>query len=198
MPIHSDALPIYNVDDYAYTILAQKISAVAGVSQVLVFGQKPFAVHVQVNPAALAARGIGSRRCAMRWPRPPSTGRRAISRPSTRRSRSTPTTRSSMPRGFATSSSPGATARRSGCSDIADVIDGMQGRRAPAPGSRASAAEVLAIQREPGANTDRGRRQRSRRDAAAARLGAAVGACRSGVGPLASDPRRRASTCSSR
>ena len=35
------------------------MSTVNGVSEVRIFGQKPFAVHVQVNPAALAARGIG-------------------------------------------------------------------------------------------------------------------------------------------
>jgi hydrophobe/amphiphile efflux-1 (HAE1) family protein len=57
--VHSDDLPIYKVDDYAYTILAQKISAVPGVSQVLVAGQQDFAVRVQANPAALAAHGIG-------------------------------------------------------------------------------------------------------------------------------------------
>ncbi len=56
--VNSDALPIYKVDDYAYTILAQKISAVTGVSQVLVAGQQDFAVRVQANPAALAAHGI--------------------------------------------------------------------------------------------------------------------------------------------
>jgi multidrug efflux pump subunit AcrB len=55
---YSDDLPIYKVDDYAYTILAQKISAVSGVSQVLVAGQQDFAVRVQANPAALAARHI--------------------------------------------------------------------------------------------------------------------------------------------
>jgi hydrophobe/amphiphile efflux-1 (HAE1) family protein len=57
--VHSEDLPIYKVDDYAYTILAQKISAVPGVSQVLVAGQQDFAVRVQANPAALAAHGIG-------------------------------------------------------------------------------------------------------------------------------------------
>jgi len=56
--VNSDALPIYKVDDYAYTILAQKISAVTGVSQVLVAGQQDFAVRVQANPTALAAHGI--------------------------------------------------------------------------------------------------------------------------------------------
>src|SRR5471032_816854 len=56
--ISSDDLPLYKVDDYAFVILAQKISAVVGVSQVLVAGQQDFAVRVQANPAALAARGI--------------------------------------------------------------------------------------------------------------------------------------------
>jgi hydrophobe/amphiphile efflux-1 (HAE1) family protein len=57
--IHSNALPIYKVDDYAYTILAQKLSTVKGVSESRIFGQRPYAVRVQINPAALAARGIG-------------------------------------------------------------------------------------------------------------------------------------------
>jgi hydrophobe/amphiphile efflux-1 (HAE1) family protein len=57
--VYSQAMPIYRVDDYAYTIVAQKISTVNGVSESRIFGQKPYAVHVRVNPAALAARGIG-------------------------------------------------------------------------------------------------------------------------------------------
>jgi len=55
----SDALPIYRVDDYTYNILAQKLSTIAGVSEVDIAGQQQYAVHVQVNPLALAARGIG-------------------------------------------------------------------------------------------------------------------------------------------
>ncbi len=57
--VHSDALPIYKVDEYAYTILAQKLSTVAGVSEARIFGQQPYAAHVQINPAALASRGLG-------------------------------------------------------------------------------------------------------------------------------------------
>jgi hydrophobe/amphiphile efflux-1 (HAE1) family protein len=57
--IHSDAMPVYRIDDYAYTILAQKMSTVKGVSESRIFGQKPYAVHIQVNPGALAARGMG-------------------------------------------------------------------------------------------------------------------------------------------
>src|ERR1700751_4844331 len=57
--VFSDGLPIYRVDDFAYTILAQKLSTVPGVSEARIFGQQPYAAHIQVNPNALAARGIG-------------------------------------------------------------------------------------------------------------------------------------------
>jgi len=57
--VHSDALPGYRVDDYANTALAERLSTVEGVGQVFIFGQKPYAARVQVNPAALAARGLG-------------------------------------------------------------------------------------------------------------------------------------------
>jgi hydrophobe/amphiphile efflux-1 (HAE1) family protein len=57
--VYSKALPIYKVDDYAYTIVAQKLSTVNGVSESRIFGQKPYAVHVRINPGALAARGLG-------------------------------------------------------------------------------------------------------------------------------------------
>ncbi|MGC1466134.1 MAG: multidrug efflux RND transporter permease subunit [Pseudolabrys sp.] len=56
--VSSDALPIYRVDDYAYTILAQKLSTITGVSEVDIAGQQQYAVHVQVNPLALASRKI--------------------------------------------------------------------------------------------------------------------------------------------
>jgi hydrophobe/amphiphile efflux-1 (HAE1) family protein len=56
--VHSDTMPLYKVDDYAYTILAQRMSTVDGVSQVDIGGEQKYAVRVQVNPDALAARGI--------------------------------------------------------------------------------------------------------------------------------------------
>src|SRR6266481_4125629 len=56
--VHSDDMPIYRVNDYASTILAQKLSTISGVSQVIVAGQAIYAAHVQVNPIALAAKGI--------------------------------------------------------------------------------------------------------------------------------------------
>jgi hydrophobe/amphiphile efflux-1 (HAE1) family protein len=57
--VHSDAVPVYRLDDYANTVLAQRLSTVPGVGQVFIFGQKPYAARVEVNPTALAAHGIG-------------------------------------------------------------------------------------------------------------------------------------------
>ncbi|HTW68672.1 MAG TPA: efflux RND transporter permease subunit [Acetobacteraceae bacterium] len=57
--VHSDAVPVYKLDDYAYLILAQQLSTVPGVAQVGVFGQKQYGARIEVNPGELAARGIG-------------------------------------------------------------------------------------------------------------------------------------------
>jgi hydrophobic/amphiphilic exporter-1 (mainly G- bacteria), HAE1 family len=54
----SETLPMSVVDDYAEITLAQQISQLPGIAQVLVFGAQKFAVRVQVDPAAAAARGI--------------------------------------------------------------------------------------------------------------------------------------------
>jgi len=47
------------VDQYAETILAQRISMLQGVAQVNVFGSQKYAVRIQLDPQALAARQIG-------------------------------------------------------------------------------------------------------------------------------------------
>ena len=55
----SSTLPMSTVDEYAQTLLAQRISTINGVAQVQVIGSQKFAVRVQVDPRALASRGIG-------------------------------------------------------------------------------------------------------------------------------------------
>jgi hydrophobic/amphiphilic exporter-1 (mainly G- bacteria), HAE1 family len=59
MALSSPTLPLYTVDEYAQTFLAQRISTISGVAQVSVFGSQKYAVRVQVDPRAMAARGIG-------------------------------------------------------------------------------------------------------------------------------------------
>src|SRR5213595_2983055 len=55
----SPSLPLYTLDDYAETRIAQRISMISGVAQVQVLGSQKFAVHAQLDPHALAARQIG-------------------------------------------------------------------------------------------------------------------------------------------
>ena len=59
LALTSSALPLSTVNEYAETYLAQRISTINGVAQVQVFGQQKYAVRVQVDPNALAARGVG-------------------------------------------------------------------------------------------------------------------------------------------
>ncbi|HEX3177385.1 MAG TPA: efflux RND transporter permease subunit [Methylomirabilota bacterium] len=59
LALSSPTLPLYTVDEYAQTTMAQRISTINGVAQVIVFGSQKYAVRVQVDPRALASRGIG-------------------------------------------------------------------------------------------------------------------------------------------
>ena len=58
LAVSSDTLPLPQVNDQADSILAQKISQVAGVGLVTLNGAQKPAVRVQVDPAALAANGL--------------------------------------------------------------------------------------------------------------------------------------------
>jgi len=59
LALTSPTLPLYLLDDYGETIIAQRISMVSGVAQVLVYGAQKYAVRVQLDPKALASKGIG-------------------------------------------------------------------------------------------------------------------------------------------
>jgi len=59
MAVSSPTLPMSQVDDYAETMMAQRISMISGVAQVNVYGAQKYAVRVQLDPTKLAARGIG-------------------------------------------------------------------------------------------------------------------------------------------
>ena len=57
--VSSPTLPLSKVNEYADTTLAQRLSTISGVAQVLVTGEQKYAVRVQVDPSALAVKGIG-------------------------------------------------------------------------------------------------------------------------------------------
>ena len=56
--MRSDTMPLSAIDDYAETVLAPQISQMPGIAQVLVYGAQKFAVRVQIDPRAAAARNI--------------------------------------------------------------------------------------------------------------------------------------------
>src|SRR5579864_9454327 len=59
LSLSSPTMRLSDVDEYAETLIAQRISMVSGVAQVSVFGAQKYAVHLKLNPMALAARQVG-------------------------------------------------------------------------------------------------------------------------------------------
>ena len=58
MSLNSPVLPLATVDEYAETLVAQRISIVEGVAQVQVYGAQKFAVRAQMDPESMADRGV--------------------------------------------------------------------------------------------------------------------------------------------
>ncbi len=54
----SPSLPLYQLDEYGETVIAQRISMVSGVAQVGVYGGQKYAVRIQLDPRELASRNI--------------------------------------------------------------------------------------------------------------------------------------------
>ncbi len=59
LAITSKTLPLWTLDEYAETRIAQRISMVSGVAQVKVLGAQKYAVHVQADPHLMASRQVG-------------------------------------------------------------------------------------------------------------------------------------------
>jgi hydrophobic/amphiphilic exporter-1 (mainly G- bacteria), HAE1 family len=59
LAMSSPTLRLSDVDNYAENLLAQRISMVNGVAQVSVYGSQQYAVRIQVDPNKLAAYGLG-------------------------------------------------------------------------------------------------------------------------------------------
>lgn len=59
LAVTSPTLPLYTINEYAETLMSQRISQLPGVAQVVVNGSQKYAVRVQVDPQKLAAKGIG-------------------------------------------------------------------------------------------------------------------------------------------
>ncbi len=58
LAVQSDALPLTTVDDYADVVLSQQISQLPGIAEIYISGAQTPSIHVQVDPAKLAAMGL--------------------------------------------------------------------------------------------------------------------------------------------
>ncbi|AMJ59474.1 efflux RND transporter permease subunit [Bosea sp. PAMC 26642] len=59
LALKSDVVPLSQLDAFAQQVISPALSTVDGVAQVLIFGSQKYAVRIQIDPVALAARGIG-------------------------------------------------------------------------------------------------------------------------------------------
>ncbi|UCF77250.1 MAG: efflux RND transporter permease subunit [Betaproteobacteria bacterium] len=60
--VSAKTLPLSQLDEFADIHIAQRLSTIAGVGQVLIFGSQKYAVRLFVDPDQLAKRGIGVER----------------------------------------------------------------------------------------------------------------------------------------
>ena len=58
LALTSDEVPLSTLDEFGETTLAQRLSMVGGVAQVLVYGAQKYAVRLQLDPGQLATRNI--------------------------------------------------------------------------------------------------------------------------------------------
>ena len=151
--LSSKTLPLAQVNEYADTLIGQRVSMVSGVAQVLVFGSQKYAVRARVNPMALASRQIGIDEVAQ-----------ALSRGNV----NLPTgTLQGQSQAFAIQSEgqlmdaaayrPLIVAYRGGApvrlSDLGTVLDSVENDQVAAWYNASERSITLAIQRQPGTNT---------------------------------------------
>jgi hydrophobic/amphiphilic exporter-1 (mainly G- bacteria), HAE1 family len=152
LSLTSSVLPLYTVDEYAQTYLAQRISMVSGVSRVRVYGSQKYAVRVQLDPDALAARGIGIDEVQQ------AIAQNNVNLPTGKLygSKQAFTVQSSGQLTSAAAYRPAVVAWRNGVpvrlEELGRVIDGVENDKSIAwfGGVR---GVILAIQRQPGTNT---------------------------------------------
>ncbi len=60
LALTSPTQPMWSLDEFGQTTMAQQISMVQGVAQVQVYGSQKYAVRIELDPRELAARGLSS------------------------------------------------------------------------------------------------------------------------------------------
>jgi HAE1 family hydrophobic/amphiphilic exporter-1 len=156
LALSSPTLPLSDVNEFADTIIAPRISMISGVAQVQVFGSQKYAVRVQLDPQALASRKIGLDEVAAalaQWNVNLPTG-------GLQGAKQAFTIQATGQLFNAEAYKPLIVAYRGGApvrlSDIARVFDSVENDKIAAwynTKGKSTRAIVLAIQRQPGTNT---------------------------------------------
>ena len=150
--LNSATLPMSTVDEYGQTVLAQQISQLPGVAQVLVYGGQKFAVRVQADPVAAAARNISLediRTALAKTNSNTPVGTIAGERQNITLSASAAISKAEDYKKVTVAYRNGAPVK---LDEIANVIDGVENNRI-ASFFNGNRSVVLAIQRQPDANT---------------------------------------------
>jgi len=148
----TSTLPLSQLDEYAETYLAQRISTVAGVAQVQVYGSQKYAVRIQLDPQAMAVRKIGIDEVADAV----SSGNVNLPTGVLWGTDKAYTVEATGQLNDAAAFRPLTVAYRNGApvrlQDIGNVIDGVQDTKV-ASWLNDTRAIMLAVQRQPGTNT---------------------------------------------
>jgi hydrophobic/amphiphilic exporter-1 (mainly G- bacteria), HAE1 family len=152
----SPTLPLSKVDDYAENLLSEEISMINGVAQVSVFGSQQYAVRIQVDPNKLAAYGLGIDQVAQ------AVQQGNVDQPlGTLYGKSQAfVVQANGQLANAAAFRPMIVAYRNGnpvrLNELGNVMDSVQSDKVAAwynVGTNSTRAIILAVQRQPGANT---------------------------------------------
>ena len=152
LTLGSPTLPLSSVDEYAETLIAQRVSTINGVAQVQVFGAQKYSVRVQLDPKEMATRGIGVEDVATAI----QSGNVNLPTGTLYGSHQAFTVQANGQLNDAPSYRPLIVAYRNGApvrlDEIGDVVDSVENNKT-ASWFNNERAIVLAIQRQPGTNT---------------------------------------------
>ena len=154
LAMQSDSMPLYELDKYAENLLARQLSTLTGVAQVNVQGSQIYAVRLQVDPSALAARNIGIDQVASAVQAANvnvATG--TLNGPSQATLIHVNGQLTDCRCSGSSRSSPGATARRCALPDVGTRHRQLSRTTCAATWFNGKRAIVLSIQRQPGSNT---------------------------------------------
>ncbi|HEY9765778.1 MAG TPA: efflux RND transporter permease subunit, partial [Chroococcales cyanobacterium] len=152
LDLNSKVLPLSSVDEFAQTVVAQRVSTISGVAQVQVHGSQKYAVRAQLDPAELASRGIGVEEVAQAIQQGNSnqpTGTLYGKNKTYAVESNGQLTDAAAYRRLIVAYRNGAPIR---LQELGNIIDGVENDKA-ASWYNGSRGVVLAIQRQPGTNT---------------------------------------------